>query len=137
MFAGALLATPAAAQFTPFTDRTRADIVLEGNWQSCRENDGQFGERIYDGRGPGLRPFEFHLGPYHDFALFAGIQDEHRSHDATANLLRPYQIDLVAGRAHQRWRVLGLEIEVMLAGGSREECESWWVLVRRRPESTS
>jgi hypothetical protein len=31
-----------------FSDHTRA--MLEGNWQSCRETDGQYGERVYDGK---------------------------------------------------------------------------------------
>ena len=47
------------AQFTPFSDHKRA--LLEGNWQSCRETDGQYGERVYDGRWPGLGPFELHV----------------------------------------------------------------------------
>ena len=67
-----------AQLFRPFTDRSRA--MLEGNWQSCREADGQYAERVYDGRWPGMEPFELHMGPYHEFALFRGIQDDHRDH---------------------------------------------------------
>src|SRR5207248_1253863 len=44
------------AQFRPFSDHSRA--MLEGSWQSCRDRDGQYGERVYDGRWPGLGPFE-------------------------------------------------------------------------------
>jgi hypothetical protein len=67
-----------SAQFTPFSDHSRA--ILEGNWQSCRETDGQYAERIYDTRLPGIGPIELHMGPYHEFALFRGIQDAHRDH---------------------------------------------------------
>ena len=113
------------AQFTPFNDRSRA--MLEGNWQSCRELDGGYAERIYDGKWPGLPPFELHLGPFRDFALFRGIQEEHRDHDSADNLLVPHTVDLESNRAGHTWDVAGLHLEVVLSGGSREECESWYV----------
>jgi hypothetical protein len=113
------------AQFTPFSDRSRA--MLEGNWQSCRESDGQYAERVYDGKWPGYGPFELHLGPYHDFALFAGSQEDHRDHNSAANLLRPHTVELKDNRAVQKWDAAGLRLEVALAGGSREDCESWFV----------
>ena len=54
--AAMLAARPAAAQlFRPFSNDTRN--ILEGNWQSCREGDGQYSERVYDGKWPGLGPF--------------------------------------------------------------------------------
>ena len=52
-----------------FSDHKRA--LLEGNWQSCREPDGHYGERVYDGKWPGMGAFELHMGPYHEFALSA------------------------------------------------------------------
>jgi hypothetical protein len=113
------------AQFTPFNDRSRA--MLEGNWQSCRESDGGYSERIYDGKWPGLPPFELHLGPFRDFALFQGIDEEHRDHDSGANLLVPHTVDLELNRGGHTWDVAGLHVEVVLSGGSREECESWYV----------
>src|SRR5262249_12826897 len=113
----------------------RSRAMLEGNWQSCREDDGQYAERVYDGRWPGLPPFELHLGPYHDFALFMGIQDAHREHDSANNLLRPHTVELRNNRARQKWDVAGLALEVSLAGGSREECESWFV--RLQPLTSS
>ena len=121
------------AQFTPFNDRSRA--MLEGNWQSCRESDGQYGERVYDGRWPGLPPFELHLGPFHDFALFRGIEVVHRDHNSAANLLNPHTVELTFNRAAQSWDVAGLHLEVSLSGGSREECESWFI--RMLPIATS
>src|SRR5262249_50736749 len=47
---------PALSQFTPFhSDTTK---ILEGNWQSCRENDGQYSERVYDHVVNGVGKFE-------------------------------------------------------------------------------
>ena len=113
------------AQFTSFNDRSRA--MLEGNWQSCRADDGQYSERVYDGRWAGVAPFELHLGPYHEFGLFRGIQDDHRDHDSSDNLLYPHTVEVVGNQARQTWEVPGLHLDVRLAGGSRDECESWYV----------
>ena len=123
------------SQFTSFSDRTAS--MLEGNWQSCREADGQYSERIYDGKLPGVGPFELHMGPYHEFALFRGVQDEHRDHSSAANLLRPYNVEVVSNLAGQKWETSGVRLEVTLAGGSREECESWFVSLRRLDTSSS
>jgi hypothetical protein len=116
-----------AAELSGFTPFRSGPVVLEGNWQSCREQDGEYGERIFDGPG-----FELHLGPFHEFALFASRQDEHRSHDSSANLLRPH---VVGGSdeqlARHEWTALGYRFHVTLAGGSRTDCESWWILVTR------
>lgn len=122
----------ASAQFTSFNDRSRS--MLEGNWQSCREG-AEYSERVYDAKWPGLPPFELHLGPYHEFALFMGVQDEHRNHNSAENLLRPYNIELRSNRAAQKWDVAQLHLEVALSGGSREECESWYV--RLMPATSS
>ena len=124
-----------AQLFRPFTDRRGA--MLEGNWQSCREADGQYAERVYDGRWPGRAPFELHMGPYHEFALFRGIQDEHREHASSQNLLKPFNVEIVANRAKQSWDVDGLHLEVVLAGGSREDCESWFVTLRPSTPTSS
>ena len=123
------------SQFTSYNDRTRA--MLEGNWQSCRESDGQYAERIYDGKLPGFGPFELHMGPYHEFALFRGVQDDHRDHGSADNLLRPHNVEVAGGAGKQKWEAAGLRLEVALAGGSREDCESWWVTLRRADSSSS
>ena len=123
------------AQFTPFNDRSVA--MVEGNWQSCREADGQYSERVYDGKWTGVDPFEFHLGPYHEFALYRGIQNEHREHQSAENLLKPFKLDLVGNQARHVWDAAGLHLEVVLAGGSREECESWFVSLRRSGPGSS
>lgn len=122
--------TSAAATLTQFTPMTTG-ALLEGNWQSCREADGHYGERIYDNTLPGIGPFELHLGPYHEFALFRGIQDEHRDHRSRENLLQPHNVEVRANRAAQAWDAAGLRFEVALGGGARSECESWFVVLRR------
>jgi len=78
-----------------------------------------------------MEPFEVHMGPYHEFALFRGIQDAHRDHNSSENLLKPFNIELVGRRGHQTWETAGLRLEVKLAGGSREDCESWYLTVQR------
>ena len=123
------------AQFTSFNDRSRT--MLEGNWQSCREPDGQYGERVYEGKWPGVPPFELHMGPYHEFALYRGIREEHRDHRSSENLLRPSNLNVVDNRARQSWDVAGLHLEVSLAGGSREDCESWFVSLKRSRTTSS
>jgi hypothetical protein len=122
------------AQFASMTDHSNA--LLEGNWQSCREDSGVYSERVYDGKWAGLPPFELHMGPYHEFALFVGSQDDHRDHTSADNLLRPFNIELVGNNARQSWDVAGLHLDVTLAGGSREQCESWYVTLKRSPTSS-
>jgi len=123
------------AQFTSFSDRSNA--MLEGNWQSCRGSDGQYSERVYDAKWPGVEPFELHLGPYHEFALFRGIQDDHREHTSAENLLKPSTVQVSENRGAQTWDVAGLHLQVTLAGGSREECESWFVTLKRSRSTSS
>jgi hypothetical protein len=127
------LAATARTQFTSFTDVSRA--VLEGNWQSCRELDGQYSERVYDNDIAGIGPFELHLGPYHEFALFRGIQDAHRSHGSPDNLLSPYTVQVQANRARHTWEAAGLRLEVALGGGGETHCESWFVTLKRTGQS--
>jgi hypothetical protein len=122
------------AQFTPLTDHATA--MLEGNWHSCREEGGGYSERVYDGKWTGLGPFELHMGPYHEFALFRGIQSAHRDHNSAENLLRPFNVELTGSSAHQLWDVAGLHLDVTLAGGSLEQCESWYVTLKRSTTSS-
>jgi hypothetical protein len=125
-----LVAAPEAAQlFRTFSADTSK--ILEGNWQSCRENDGQYAERVYDHVVNGVGKFEVHLGPRREFAIFKGVQDAHRDHESPDNLLKPYRVPMDAGRAKQRWEVpsLNLAFTVTLAGGSRTDCESWFIVL--------
>ena len=123
------------AQFTSYSDHKRA--LLEGNWQSCREDDGQYGERVYDGTWAGMGQFELHMGPYHEFALFRGIQDDHRDHTSADNLLEPHNLEIRGNSARQTWDVDGMHLEIALAGGARETCESWFVSLKRTDTTAS
>ena len=121
---------PADAQlFRPFSNDPRH--VLEGNWQSCRDRDGQYAERVYDHVVNGVGKYEVHMGPRREFAIFAGVQDVHREHESSDNLLKPFRVAMDAGRAKQRWDIpsLNLAFTVTLAGGSRTDCESWFILL--------
>jgi hypothetical protein len=126
---GTAFATQGVSMFTPFTSDPRK--VLEGSWYSCREPDGQYGERVYDHVVNGTGQFEVHLGPRREFAIFKGVQDVHRDHDSPENLLKPYRVTLDAGRARQRWEIpsLNLVFTVALAGGSRTDCDSWFIVL--------
>jgi hypothetical protein len=131
-----LIASPAMPQFTSFSHDSRN--VLEGSWQSCRQADGRYAERVYDHVVGGVGQFEVHLGPGNEFAMFKGVQPEHRDHASEDNLLKPYQVASQAvGRAKQRWEIpsLGLAFTVSLAGGSRTDCENWFILLEplKRP----
>ena len=132
VFATALVlgVQPAAAQlFRPFSTNTRN--ILEGNWQSCRDRDGTYAERVYDHVVNGVGQFEVHMGPRREFAIFKGIQDEHRNHESADNLLKPFRVTFESGRAKQHWDIpsLNLSFTVTLAGGSRTDCESWYLLL--------
>jgi hypothetical protein len=107
------------AQYTPFHHDPK--LLLEGNWQSCfDERNGQFDEKIYD--QPQL-DLEVHLGPGDEFAIFKGIQDEHRDHRSPDNFLQPYRVR----GPRQRWDLPDLIFEVARAGGSRHDCRSFWI----------
>jgi hypothetical protein len=123
------LVLAAPAQFTSYSRNSRN--ILEGNWQSCREADGRYSERVYDHRLNGVPKFEVHMGPGREFAIFAGVQDEHREHESAANLLKPYRLDGDGNLAQHEWRIPSLDLvfRATLAGGSRSDCESWYILL--------
>jgi hypothetical protein len=108
------------------------NVILEGSWQSCLEPDGRYGERIYDHIVNGVGLFEVHLGPRREFAIFKGVQEEHRPHDSPDNLLQPYRVLKLDNRASQHWEIpeLNLDFTVTLAGGSRTDCESWFITLK-------
>jgi hypothetical protein len=120
---------PALAQFTPY--RSGSGNILEGSWQSCREADGRFSERVYDHVVNGVGLFEVHLGPGREFAIFPGVQEGHRRHDSPGNLLKAHVVPMRSNRAKQRWEVpsLSLAFTVTMGGGSRTDCENWYILL--------
>jgi len=117
------------AQWIPYTSNPHN--ILEGNWQSCMEPTGRYAERIYDHVVNGVGKFEVHLGPRREFAIFEGVQDEHRDHDSPDNLLKPYRVLLEGSRARKRWEIpsLKLAFTVTMGGGSMTDCESWFVVL--------
>ncbi len=131
MFAIALLVPrAAAAQWISYSSNPRN--ILEGNWQSCMERDGKYTERVYDHVVNGVGQFEVHLGPGREFAIFLGVQDEHRSHDSPDNLLKPFRVPTdVTNRAGRHWEIpaLKLALTVTMGGGSTFDCDSWYVVL--------
>ncbi len=125
----ALATAPLRAQFTSYSRNPKN--ILEGNWQSCREADGHYSERVYDHVVNGVPKFEVHMGPRREFAIFAGVQDEHRAHDSPANLLKPYNLEVEGNLASHEWKIpsLNLVFTATLSGGSRGDCESWYILL--------
>ena len=125
----ASMASEATPQFTSYSRDPRN--ILEGHWQSCRETGGRYSERLYDHVVNGAGRFEVHMGPHNEFAIFTGVQAEHRDHQSTENLLTPFQVAMDGGHGKQRWEIpaLDLAFTVTLAGGSRTDCDSWFVLL--------
>jgi hypothetical protein len=121
---------PAASQFN--RSSSNPHNILEGNWQSCQEpGTGRYSERVYDHVVNGVGQYEVHLGPRREFGIFPGVQDAHREHDSPENLLKPYRVLLEGTRASKRWEIpsLNLAFTVTLGGGSRTDCESWFILL--------
>jgi hypothetical protein len=126
----ALGPAPAAAQeWISYSSDPRN--ILEGNWQSCQQRDGRYAEKIYDHYVNGVPQFEVHLGPRREFAIFKGLQDEHREHDTADNLLKPFRVNMEGSRARREWEIpsLNLRLTVALGGGSTMDCESWYILL--------
>jgi hypothetical protein len=117
-----------------FTPARTPGAILEGHWQSCRENN-EWTETAYEHRVLGKQDWEFHFGPQDEFALFAGAPVNHIDHDSPANLLAPaFHINDVGTWHNKRnWNIprLGLWVSIVAAGGSREECESFFVLIKK------
>ena len=118
-----------AQEFISYSSNPRH--VLEGSWQSCQDGRGQFAERVYDHVVNGVGQFEVHLGPRREFAVFKGVQDEHRPHDSPENLLSPFRVRMEKSLAKQHWEIpsLKLAFTVTLGGGSRTDCEAWFILL--------
>ena len=126
-----VLPRAASAQWIPYS--SNSDNILEGNWQSCVERDGRYAERVYDHVVNGVGQFEVHLGPRREFAIFRGVQDEHRAHELPENLLKPFRVSTDGtNRASRHWEIpaLKLAFTVSLGGGSTSDCESWYIVLQ-------
>ena len=121
---------PVSGQWVSYSNNPRN--ILEGNWQSCLDRTGRYTERVYDHVVNGVPQFEVHLGPRREFAIFQGVQDEHREHDAPENLLKPFRVLMQGSRARQHWDIpsLKLSFTVTLGGGSTTDCESWYIVLQ-------
>jgi hypothetical protein len=119
----------AVAQWISYSSNPRN--ILEGNWQSCLDQTGRYTERIYDHVVNGVGQYEVHLGPKREFAIFRGVQDEHRDHESPENLLKPFRVLMEGSRASQHWEVPSLKVAftVTLGGGSTTDCESWYIVL--------
>lgn len=131
LFAAALL-LPRASSAQWISYNSSPHNILEGNWQSCVERDGRYSERVYDHVVNGVGQFEVHLGPRREFAIFLGVQDEHREHDSPDNLLKPFRIGMNGtNRAGRHWEIpaLKLAFTATMGGGSTSDCESWYIVL--------
>lgn len=107
--------------------------ILSGNWQSCRDGEGHYAERVFDYAINGELQWSFHMGP-HQFALYrAGEELVPDDHDAGSNLLSGGALVESGDNGSRTWlvRPLHLRVHVVQAGGSREECQSWFVRIER------
>jgi hypothetical protein len=125
------LVTPGATAQDFISYPSNPRHILEGNWQSCQDERVRYAERVYDHVVNGVAQYEVHLGPRREFALFVGVQDDHREHDSSENLLKPFIVSMQGTRAHRRWEIPSLQLAftVTLGGGSRTDCESWYILL--------
>ena len=73
-----------------------------------------------------------------EFAIFAGVQDDHREHGVARQPAAAYRVEGTTGRASQRWDLpsLNLVFTASLAGGSRSVGENWFILLEPRPKGS-
>ena len=78
--------------------------------------------------------FEVHMGPRREFGIFKGVQDSHREltrqPSKSLKAVEPHRDGEQPGRS-SAWDIpsLNLVFSVTLGGGSRTDCESWYVLL--------
>lgn len=110
---------------------------LKGSWQSCQLEDFSYAERVFTYRLRDKAIWEFHLGPADEFALFAGEgpDDADDDHSNPANLLGvAFHYHALSTKAGGRtWSApsVRLLVNVVAAGGSRDDCMAFEVLVER------
>lgn len=123
-------------QFISFNSHKDPNVLLQGNWQSCVQADGEYGEQAFEYCILGRCLWNFHMGPRDEFAIFPGqMTPDHIDHSSTLNLLMPsfHAEDIITWRGMRAWTVptLHLRVSVAQAGGSRDDCDSWVVGIER------
>ena len=129
--AGLLVARAAAPQFTSFSHDPRN--ILEGNWQSCREGDGRYTERVYDHVVNGV-------GAVRSAPRTAATssRSSRASRTSTAITRRPTiccsrtRCAMEGGRARQRWEIPSLEPGVhgeRSPAARARDCDSWFIVL--------
>lgn len=108
-------------------------VKLFGSWQSCAQ-DGVYGERVYDRVERGVHLWSLHMGPKDEFALYRGYGPEGEDHEHNVdNLLgTAFRVsDIDTWRGKRNWTVpsLKLHVNVVAAGGSRDECNSFVIKI--------
>lgn len=124
--------------------------ILHGNWQSCKIDQTTYAEKIYEHTSTigskVVHDWDLHLGPYHDFAIYKRVDDPILSwlqsdegdmpdhfHEDKNLLGNSHHVDPEYNRAKRTWTIpsLGLWINVVMAGGSQEDCESFVILIKK------
>lgn len=115
-------------------ERVQPPVLHAGTWQSC---DGE--ERVLEHRVLGRTLWSLHMGPNDEFALYrpgAEPPDGDHDHEGTGNLLGPaYRVSMLSTyRGVRRWAISSLKlwISVVRAGGSRQECESFFIRIEEK-----
>lgn len=148
-----------ALQLVAWED-VKPPVLHQGYWQSCKQGDGTYGERVLQHReirkvkpsphyksGQANIPFyggvsyenvllwELHMGPRDEFALYDHeVDGEDHNHDTDNKLAPAYRIHAVNTLGGKRtWTVdsLHLWISITSAGGSRDACESFYIRIER------
>mgnify|MGYP003694771297 CR=1 FL=1 len=79
--------------FAQFTSRTHAQLAtFSNNWQSCREADGRYSERVYDHLVNGVPGFEVHMARGASLRSSTACDDTRAR--SPANLLRSYRLEV-------------------------------------------
>jgi hypothetical protein len=132
-------------------ERVQPPILHQGSWQSCdsAERVLQHTEMRKVATPTYYKSYKFapsyetvvvwelHMGPGNEFGLYVKPLDgEDHTHDGPDNLLGPdYRVTSEGTwRGKRQWIIpsLHLRIKIVAAGGSRTECESFYITVERQ-----
>jgi hypothetical protein len=131
---GSLLVVLQLASF----EAVQPPVLHQFSWQSCRQDDGSYAELALQHtaiKGAAtIIEWELHLGPRNEFALYDRVvnhpDDVAEPHDSPDNLLMPqFRIE----DQPSIWRVPSLHLRITgtRAGGSRDECDSFYLRIEK------